>query len=214
MLITAPSAFTAWADAALVVAEHVKECPVFSMQDQIKRAARRFFILSGIWRSAEQTLLTTVASTQGYAHTPPTNGELVRVYSAWSGEDELEVELPGESEDAPSATTESEDTRLRIGVRDAKFWVSPMPSTADIVIKGTAIYAPTAAGAGIPSHAWEEWGPEIAAGAAAKLVAQPERPWSAPTRVGILQSMFDRAVTSASNQAGPVRRRPLRVKVW
>lgn len=214
MLITNPSTFTTWDTLAAMVAEHVNECPIFMLQGHAKRAARRFFNRSGIWRSPEAVLLTSEIGTQGYAHTPPTNGELVRIYSAWSGEDELAVELPGEAEDTAAATTETDATQLRIGVRDGQVWVSPVPGVTGVVVRGTAVYVPTAAGAGVPSHAIDEWGPEIAAGAAATLVQLSGKPWSQPDRIGLLQGEFNAAVSRASMQAGPVRRKPLRVTPW
>lgn len=212
MLIVSPASFTSWDTLAQLVAEHVSECPSFMLTDQIKRAARVFFTKSGVWRSPEMALLTTVADQQSYAFTPETNAQLARVYSAWLDEDELEVGQAGEWSDTPEATTESDTTALKIEARaDNKLWLSPMPTTADDEVRGTVVYTPTSAGAGIPSHAFEEWGPAIAAGAAAKLVGQHNRQWSNPNAAPELRAMFNEAINDASNQAGPVRRTPIRV---
>lgn len=215
MLIVSPASFTTWATLDLLVAEHVNECPSFMLSDQAKRAARQFFTRSGIWRSPEVALLTTVADQQSYAFTPETNAQLARVYSAWLGEDEIEVAQSGEWSDAPAATTEGDTTATKIEARaDNKLWLSPMPTTADDEVRGTVVYTPTTAGAGIPSHAFEEWGPAIAAGAAAWLVAQHNRQWSNPNAAPYLRAMFNEAIDEASNQAGAVRRTPIRVKTW
>lgn len=212
MLIVSPVSFTAWDTIALLVSEHVSECPVFLLTDHIKRAARRFFQRSGVWRSPEALLVTTVAGQQTYVHAPPTNGELSRAFSAWTGTTEIDVGDPGEWANEPTVTT-STDFKLEARA-DNVLWLSPKPASSATLIRGTLVYIPTTAGAGIPSHAFDEWGPEIAAGAAATLVIQPNRQWSNPSAYGALMGIFNSAVSDASNQAGPVRRKSIRVKPW
>ena len=214
MLIVNPSTFTTWATALDQVAEHMTQCPVPTMQDALKRTARVFFTRSGIWRSDEQLLITTVADTQAYDFTPPTNAELSRVFSAWFGEVELDVAQPGQWADTATATVETDTESLVVGVRDGKIYLSPMPGTVGALIRGVVVYTLSGDSVGIPSHAWDEWGPAIAAGAASRLKMQESRPWSSPQMAGLLQNEFVRAINSASNEAGPVRRKPLRVRVW
>ena len=43
------------------------------------------------------------------------------------------------------------------------------------------------------------------------LVTEPLKPWSQPSTYQFLRSMFDDGIRQASNSAGPVMRRPLRV---
>jgi hypothetical protein len=211
MLITNPLTFTSWDELQQLVAGHVNECPVFLQLDAVKRAAQEFFRRSGVWRTDEVTLLTTVAAQQSYAHAPTINAQLERVYSAWSGEDELDVSLPGEAANTPNATTESDATQLRIEARDGNvLWLSPMPATAGTVVRGTLVYVPTRAGAGIPLRAFDEWGTGIAARAAAELVIEPGKQWSSPGMYGGLMSLFSNACMEASVAGGPVRRKPLR----
>lgn len=210
MVIISPSSFTAFSTLALDVARHVTECPVFEMEDAAKLAAREFFRKSNVWRSANVTLLTTVAGQQAYAHVPPANAELHRVHSAWAGEDELDVELPGEADDEHPGDT---DTTFRVGARiENVLWLSPSPSDAGVAVKGTLGYIPTSAGAGLPTYAYDRWGRAIAAWAGAHLSIQPRRPWSNPGAFEGLMSLFNDAVREASVSAGPVRRKPLRVR--
>ena len=215
MKIINPSTFTSWDDLQQLAGQHLTECPIFLQMDAVKRAAREFFKRSGIWRTAEATLLTTVANQQAYAHVPATNAELERVFSAWYGEDELDVAQPGDADATPNATTESDACRLKIEARDGNgLWLTPVPSVAGIVVRGTLVYIPTKAGAGIPARAFDDWGQAIAAGAAAELVVQPQRQWSNPGAYGLLVDLFNAACREASAQAGPVRRKPLRTGSW
>ncbi len=212
MLIIAPAAFTTWDALARLTAEHLTECPEWLILDHTKRAARDFFRRSGIWRTKEATIVTTVAGQGEYDHTPETNAELSRVFSAWNGLDEVDVGLPGEWADTPDATVNS---TWKIEARDLnKLWLSPLPEVAGVVIKGTVVYIPTNAGVGIPTHAFDEWGVQIANGAAGRLMLQPNKPWTNPNMFQVLSSDFEHAVRTASNQAGPVRRKPIRVTAW
>lgn len=212
MLIISPGSFTAFSTLALAVTAHVTECPVFLLEDHAKLAAREFFRLSNLWRSGNVTLLTTVAAQQAYTHTPPTNAELHRVFSAWDGDVELDVELPGEADDDEPDVS---DAVFKVGARiENKLWLSPPPTDAGVVLKGTLGYIPTAAGAGLPTYAYDRWGMAMAAWAGAKLSIQPRRAWSNPAAYEGLMRLFYDAVAEASNEAGPVRRKPLRVKAW
>lgn len=215
MKIINPTTFTSWDELQQLVSPHVSECPVFLQLDAAKRAAREFFKRSGLWRTAEATLLTTVANQQAYAHAPATNAELERVFSAWLGEVELDVTQPGDAAATPTATTESDSERLKIEARDGNsLWLTPVPATAGSVIKGTLVYIPTKAGAGIPARAFDDWGMAIAAGAAAELVIHPKKQWSNPGVYGGLVDIFNDACRQASVEAGPVRRTPLRTGSW
>lgn len=212
MLIIDPASFTTWDTLARLAAEHLTECPEWAIADHVKTQARDFFKRSGIWRTKEATLLTTVAGQGEYDHTPATNAELSRVFSAWNGLDEVDVEDPGDWAGSPDALL---DTTWKIGARDLnKMSLSPLPEVAGVVIKGTVVYVPSKAGVGIPSHAYDEWGSQIAGGAAARLMLQANKPWTNPGMVPVLRGDFEAAVRQASMQAGPVKRKPLRVTPW
>src|SRR5688572_10756398 len=77
------------------VIPHVPLCPVFEIENQLRFVSREFCRRSCIWRSRNQTLLTTVVDEDEYAATVPGDGELNAVHTAWDGDTELEVELPG-----------------------------------------------------------------------------------------------------------------------
>lgn len=210
MLIVSPTVFTTWANMVPGVAEHATAVPIFVAEDHLRDVAREFFRLTRVWRSPESTLLTTVASQVPYAYTPPSNAELSSVHSAWAGSTKLEVIEPGEEvETEPGYTSDTYSVGARL--RNV-LYLAPAPLSGGVVINGTVSYVPSADAVGIPDVAWDEWRKAIAAGAAARLVAMPNKPWSNPDSVGYLRGLFDTAVREASNEAGPPRARPLRVR--
>jgi hypothetical protein len=209
MTIIAPAAFTTWADMRSRVLRKAPECPGFRIDDALKEAANEFFSTSCVWRMLRATLLTTVADTTDYAYTPPTNGEVNRVHSAWDGTDELDVMLPGEEDDSEP---DDETDQFKVGCRPTNtLYLSHVPVTAGNVVAGTLSFKPSVAAVGIPTEAWTLWAEEIACGAAAMLVTEPLKPWSQPSTHAFLRGKFDEGIRDASISAGPTRRRPLRV---
>lgn len=208
-MIIDPSTFTTWADMRSRVLRKAPECPNFRLDDALKEAAGEFFETSKVWRSSRGTLLTTVASTLAYAYTAPTNAEVHCVISAWDGDEELDVALPGEQDDA-DATTTADD--FMVGARPTDtLYITQIPTTASNVITGVLAFKPSVAAVGIPTAAWNRWAEAISCGAAAMLVTEPRKPWSEPGSYQLLRGMFDGGIRQASNSAGPVMRRPLRV---
>lgn len=208
-MIIDPSTFTTWADMRSRVLRKAPECPGFRLDDALKEAAQEFFETSKVWRSSRDTLLTTVADTLDYAFTAPTNAEVHCVVSAWDGDDELDVALPGEQDDADQTTTTDV---FKVGARPLDtIYITQIPTTAGTVIKGVLAFKPSTAAVGIPTEAWKRWGEQIACGAAAMMVTEPGKPWSNSNTYQFLRGMFEDGIRDASNSAGPVMRLPLRV---
>lgn len=209
MSIVDPSTFVTWAAMRSRVLRKAPECPSFRLDDALREAANEFFTTSRVWRSSRDTLLTTVADTVLYAYTPPAEAEVVQVHDAWNGTIEVDVILPGEEDDIEPDLDTNE---FKIGARPInELYLSQIPTSAGLEIVGTLSFKPADDATGIPTGAWTEWGEEIACGAAALLVTEPDKPWSKPDTYGFLRSKFEGAITDASNSAGPTRRRPLRV---
>lgn len=202
---------TPWQAMVSEVALLAPECPVPIIKKALLDACRTFFSDSHCWRESGLTLLTTVASQGAYTFNPPANGELLQVMSAWNGDEELDVETPGEADDAYPGEADSE-YRLGVGSGGATITVSPAPATAGVVIKGSVAYTLASNATGIPTWVYNEHRYGIACGAAAKLVMQPNKPWTDRPAYAAHMAEFRKAVTDASNAAGPVRRRPLRTK--
>lgn len=208
-MIIDPSTFTTWADMRSRVLRKAPECPSFRLDDALKEAAQEFFETSQVWRSSRGLLLTTVADTLDYDYTAPTNAEVHAVISAWDGDDELDVALPGEQDDADQTTTTDE---FKVGARQTDvLYLTQLPKTAGTEVYGVLCFRPSTDAVGIPTEAWSRWAEPIACGAAAMLVTEPLKPWSQPNTYSFLRKMFEDGISQASNESGPIRRRPLRV---
>lgn len=207
-MIISPAGFTTWASMRPAVLRRARECPSFLIDEALKDAADKFFQDSRVWRTAHGTLLTTVADTASYSYTPEDEAMLWQVQTAWIGSDELTPIEDGEhADDDPTDTTALPRIFAR---RVNKIVLTPLPSAADMVIKGTVSLRPATDAIGIPQEAWSEWGEAIACGAAAQLVTHHDKPWSNPGSQSFLAGVLRDGISSASNAAGPVRRVPLR----
>jgi hypothetical protein len=191
----------------------VSECPNPIIKDALMKAMREFFSTSRAWRGRNLTLLTTVAAQESYDVNPPANAEVFQVLACFCSDVEIECEVPGEDDDSYPGEA---DSTYRIGVSadGASYELRPAPSAAGDVLKGSVAYTLAANATGIPSWIYREHRYGIACGAAANLVAQPNKPWTDREAYPMHRAKFEESIRDASNTAGPVRRRPLRVKTY
>lgn len=209
-IVVDTSGFTLWRVIYPDIALHAPECPTPLMESALRHAAREFFSTSSAWRDEAVTLATTVAGQIGYDFSPPANAELMRVHTAWNGSAEIDADVPGE-EDADYPDQTNSTYRAGVSADSSQVLLRPAPEASGDVIQGTVIYTLSPNATGIPTWIYNEHRDGLAAGAAARLVVQPKKPWSNPQAYTMLRGMFTDAIREASNQAGPVRHRPLRV---
>lgn len=212
-LIATPSGFTPWSDLIPQVSALTPECPNPIIKDALMKAMREFFSTSRAWRARDITLLTTVADQTSYDANPPANAEVLQVLACWNGTDEIDCEVPGEDDDAYPGETDS-TYRIAVSADGAYYELRPAPEAAGDVLQGSVAYTLAANATGIPSWIYREHRYGIACGAAAHLVAQPRKPWTDRESYAMHRAEFEKAIRDASNTAGPVRRRPLRVKTY
>lgn len=186
------------------------ECPNPIILDAVRRALREFFSSSRAWRERSLTLLTTVASQEAYAADPPVNAEVLQVMSCYRDTEEIECEVPGEDDDF-YPTEQDGDYRISVSDDGLYYELHPAPSSAGEVLKGSVAYTLSDNASGVPSWVYREHRYAIACGAAAHLVAQPGKPWTDREAYTAHRAVFEAAIRDASNAAGPIRRRPLRV---
>jgi hypothetical protein len=207
-VIIDPAGFVTWATMRPLVLSKISECPSFVIDRAMKLIAREFFEDSRVWRSAHDVLLTTATDTKEYLFVPPANAEVVAVQSAWLNDEELKEATPGMRTKWPESDTCSYP---RIGARPTNIlYLTAKPAIVDTEVKGTLSFMPADDAEGIPIEAWSRWQNGLASGAAARLVTEPNKPWSNPTLHDFLWSEFLRAVSEASMTAGPTRRISLR----
>lgn len=209
-VIATPSTVTPWADMIAEVSALTPECPNPIIKDALLKAMRQFFSDSRAWRGKQLTLLTTVAAQESYSANPPANAELLQVMACYRGTEEIDCEVPGEEDDSYPAETNS-DYRIGVSEDGTYYQLHPAPETAGEVLKGSVAYTLAPNASGIPSWVYREYRAGIAAGAAALLVKQPRKPWTDREAYAMHNAEFEKAIREASNAAGPVRRRPLRV---
>jgi len=202
----------AWSEFAPEVLQHAPECPSFIIERHIVAAAREFFVRSHAWRSEKQTLLVTEAGLTLYRARTQANAAVHRLHAAWANGKEVNVLRPGEEDDTPLPAVRNSTWGLSIEP-GSLVSVTPPPLTAGIVVTGTVSFVPAKWATGIPRELFTRWGDMIACYAAAKLVMQPGKPWSNPKAYSVLMGCFDDAVREASNEAGPVSRRGIRVRM-
>ena len=189
-IIATPSGFTPWSQMIPEAAALVSECPNPIIKDALMKAMREFFSTSRAWRGRNLTLLTTVAAQESYDVNPPANAEGFQVLACFCSDVEIECEVPGEDDDSYPGEA---DSTYRIGVSadGASYELRPAPPAAGDVLKGSVAYTP-----------------------AANATARPNKPATAREAYPMHRAKFEESIRDASNTAGPVRRRPLRVKTY
>jgi hypothetical protein len=187
--------------------------PEFEVEYRMKEAVREFCQRSLSWRQPDTELLVTVVGQRSYTADLPGGTEIAAVISAWNGSTELDVELPGEQDDFEPSSTDSE---WKVGMEPTMdaFRLSPAPLTAGITITGTLALAPNDDATEAPAYVWNRWRKVVAAGCIAAMKEQTDKPWSDPAGAMHHQQRFEAGIREASDKAGPVRRRPLRVRAW
>lgn len=208
-IVIASGGRVAFTDMIGDVRAHIPMIVEFIAEQNLIRACREFCQKSNVWRSTQQTLLTTAAGQTAYTFDLPADGEVWRVASAWAGGSELDVMLPGEQDGDPDATG-SDDFVIGTAPPDQLLLV-PGPLTAGVTIKGSLVFVPSDAASGLPTAIWSQYRRGIAHGAIADAVSEPGKPWSSPGAFAYHRGIFDEQVAKASYESGPVRRRPLRV---
>ena len=201
-----------WAEFLPRMTLHLPGSPEFVITDALRDAAIDFFGRTRIWCERGVKLCTTKAGVADYAVTSnPVEAGLSHLHAAWLGEREIEVAHPGEDAGtSPGAT----DHRFRIELAGrAAVRLIPAPERGDEQVIGTVSYQPTDIAIGIASRFYYEWREAIEKRALAELMGQPNKPWSSQM-APVHALRYEELVQEAANLAGPVRRRPLRVRMW
>jgi len=186
---------------------------LWEVEYRLKQAVRDFCRITQVWQQRNTAILTTVANQEEYDAGLPVGTELVAIVSAYLADGtEVDIEVPGEAEDQmPSAS----DSVWKIGLAGTEaVRLTPLPSTSGVVVTGTVAFAPNEDSEDLPTVIYNRWRTPIAHGAIAMMMTQVGKPWSNPAQALYHQARFDDGARECSVKTGPIRRRPLRVKVW
>lgn len=187
-------------------------CPEFLIIDALRDAAIEFMERSRIWTVEAVTLATTIAGQRDYDVTVlPEDTGLTHIHVAWVGDREVPVIRAGTTHEAHPTETDDEYGLLLLG-RDS-LRLSPAPSVAGEVIKATVSYMPTETSPGIENELYTRWREAIEKRAIAELQQDTGQPWSS-AQWTLHMERFDKLLNEAANEAGPVSRNPLRVRMW
>lgn len=204
---------TLYADVSHRMASKLPGCLPFLMEERLRDAAKEFLELSRAWRARNLALLTTVANQNTYTLTVlPTQSQLVDVFSAFLGEEEIDVGEPGSEDDFANAS--SSDTWTIAPAPPDQVQLTPAPQTAGQAVTGTLILTVSEASTGMPTRIYELFGTRILDGAIARCMEDVNKPWSNPQMAVFLRDRFLEEVDKASNMAGPVVRQSLRVRTY
>jgi hypothetical protein len=185
------------------------QAPEWEVEHRAKQVISDFCKRSLVWQQQSNTLLTTVAGQASYSAGLDSTVDLVRVMSAWMGDDEIDVTVPGEQEDEGPA---KRDATWTVGNDRNSFILSPLPESSGVIVTGTVALAPSRDATHIPAIVWAEWRDEIGCGIKAHMMMHVNKPWSNPGQAQAHMREFEDGIAWASNSTGPVRRKPLRVK--
>ncbi len=187
-------------------------CAEFERLMHVKDGIRAFCRESFAWRLREVALLTTAVAQESYTLTVlPTDAQLVAVHSAWANGCEMDVEEPGQADDAVPGLP---SCRWVVGYESpTSVRVTPGPDAAAVVVTGTISLCPTDTAVSVPDWLFEHWRHAIAGYAIEKLCEQPGKAWSNPGRAALARTDFKAGVMLAGSREGPVRRKGLRVSI-
>lgn len=198
-----------WSAFFRAIVTELGDCPTFTMEDAIKRAAQDFYRDTRAWRVEGVTLATTVIGQRAYTVTTnPTDADLVGLPAVWIGDDEVQEAAPGESDDVSSTYTD-QTWRVRV-TGAAAISLTPGPTEAGQIIKATAAYAPADSATGLDDGLYAEHRRAIEHAALAILLLQKARPWYDPNLSEYHARAGKVAALRFSSMAGPSRRHPLR----
>lgn len=180
------------------VLPHVSECPIPIVDDAILKAVIEFCNRSRAYRFSPSAI-SVVAGTANYAVSDLPAGMVIAwLLAAELDDDPLDLLDPGTIPQSWATETGSPSTAIvysetTIGLRKA-------PDAAGSLSVKLAL-RPALTATTYPDEFHNLYQERIAAGALAKLYAQPNRPWSNPLLVADCRSRFDSGILDAEYRA-------------
>lgn len=187
--------------------------PDFSIERALKRAARRFFRDSGVWRE-RLSPITVRTGRIAYSLPAPTSGARVeRVLSVYYGEQLVPV-VP--EADLFSGNSEQVGPPQACAVRshtdELVIWPAPTATENGQTMRVFGVIVPGDKTESIPNPLLEEWGEGIVSGAKWEMMSMPAMPWTQLERASDHERKFYEEVARAKREATSGSSAPLRVK--
>jgi len=181
---------------------HVPGCPIPLAVFELRRAAQAFFKSARAWQVTQPLVPITAAQTSVTVALDSAEQELVRVEKAWLDGNSLAVQtLEGLDDSALS-----DDWTLHTGTPTALVQLTPGVLTLYPVPTANALTGlklrvsvrPSDASTGVPDEMAVKFRDEIHAGAKARLMMYPGRPWSNPEMALLNAGTFEAGVGAAN----------------
>lgn len=186
------------------VQPHVAECPIVIMEHELRRAAQAFFEGSRVWKvTLDPVPVVAGQKTVTIAPTDPEQ-DLVRIETAWYDGKPLPVYSADEM-DASFDEDWQEHTGDPMAVTQmipgvARLYPVPV-SDAATGLKCRVSVRPSDTATGIPDELRVKYKEAIAAGAKARLMLYPNKPWSNVDLGVAMAAAFDAAIGKSNIDA-------------
>lgn len=181
----------------------VPGCPHPVAINAVRSAARELCEKAPIWKNTP-TAINVVAGTMEYAFAPAT-GTLVAgvVFAAYNGNEIFpKTEQQLDAIDPAWRTTSSGDPKYYTQLSQRQIALVPKPGTTlsgGLVLRVSLKPSPTATT--VDDSVYEEWREEIAAGALARLMMMPNKPWTNQDEAVFQAGLFMNGIRKAQKRA-------------
>lgn len=204
-----------WDDFLPNMTGNLPGCPAYVIRDKLRESAMDFLERSRVWKVEQVTLGNTVSGTRVHWVTNnPEDAGLCHLHAVWIGGKEVGIMLPGEAEDAaPGELADPDKVMVELAGR-ASLLLSPAPRVGGQAIVATVSYAPTEIALGVTDAVYRAHHEAIERRAQAELMAEQGKPWTNLQLAGVHGARYETLLDEAAAAAGPVRRRPMRVRSW
>lgn len=173
-------------------------CPVPMVDQALMLTARDFCLRTAVWREWADTFYANGLKNR-FDFDLPSGAELVKATRALVDGQDVTVYPPGKlPSDWQTATTSGGKTFL-VHIDLLEFLICPKPA-AGIAVAVEVALRPTMNATGVGDVVFERHAEAIAAGAKARLLAQPGKAWTELAAAAMARAEYERAVPAAANE--------------
>ncbi len=196
-----------WMDWANDLAMFAPDCPVFTIEQALRRRADDFFRDTRAWRATAATVATTATGQSDYTVSVPSGLELaglpdIRI----SGK---QVQELSDQAVAPTEDPEGEtpDTTVKVS-GPSVIQIYPTPVMAGLPVTASLAYTIGRAAEGLPYWQWRTYREAIEAMTLEYLMNQTGKPWSNPQAAVAYRQTANRLTLRYSTNSGVSRPTP------
>lgn len=171
---------------------HVLECPEPVLLQALRNAVGEFCTETLIWNE-----LTDEETVSSWPYDVSVGGDsrLVRIVEVFVDDEPVD---PLPADQGGSLTWQTDQGQVEYYTTEGKdqLWLIKQP-VSDVSLRLRLAYKPSPTATSVPSSLLDDWSEEISAGALARVMAIPNRPWSNPQLALFYGNVFDSGVRDA-----------------